>query len=134
MNLQAYQAAKIQSFFDLGLTFSVSGEQLAVNGLSQFPAEDQAMIQTGIRDHKSEIMAETNRLQNRLKQLVHQSENSTGLNPAAIEKISDEGNEITQRLSAEMVRRIFRYFQSTGTDRTRKAVYSIKPPPENFDN
>lgn len=58
MDLKTYQAAKIQSFFNLGLKFAVTGDQLAVTGLSQFPVEDRKGLQELIRNHKSEIMAE----------------------------------------------------------------------------
>ena len=107
MDAAAYQKAKTQSFFDLGLTFTINGDQLAVNGLSQFKAEDRAMIQTGIRDNKVEIMAEVVKMQDRLKTLVDQTDNSKGLDHESVARISAQGSEIIRQLSPEVTRRIF---------------------------
>lgn len=107
MDFQAYQKARIQSYFSLGLTFSVNGDQLAVNGLSQFPADDRQWIQDGIRRHKSEIMAEVTRLQNTLAEVVRQAGDSKGLSLDQINKINEDGSAIMEQLTEKSIQDIF---------------------------
>jgi hypothetical protein len=108
MDAAVYQKATIQSFFNLGLTFSATGDQLAVTGFNQYPAEDRAWIQNGISQNKAEIMAEVRRMQDRLTELIRKADNSKGMTPAAVARISAEGSEIINQLSPEKVREIFK--------------------------
>jgi ferritin-like metal-binding protein YciE len=99
---------KIQSFFNLGLTFAATGDQLAVTGFNQYPADDRAWTQDGIRQNKAEIMAEVRRMQDRLTELIRQADNSKGMTPDAVAGISAEGSEIIKHLSPEKVQEIFK--------------------------
>ena len=58
MDLQTYQKAKIQSFFNIGLKFSVDGDQLAVTGFKNIPPGHREPIQERIKRNKKEIMTE----------------------------------------------------------------------------
>lgn len=107
MDLAAYKTARTRSFFDLGLTFSVDGDRLAVTGFNQFPPEDRARLQALIRQHKTEIMGEAVRLQDRLKVLIGKADNSRGMDPEDVEGISEEGSQIIESLMPEMTRQIF---------------------------
>jgi hypothetical protein len=108
MDLKTYQAAKIPSFFSLGLKFAVNEDQLSVTGLDQFPPEDRPGLHELIINHKSEIVAEVVKIQNRLTELIHQADHSKGLIQEQIEAISAEGSEIISQLSPEVVRCIFK--------------------------
>lgn len=96
MDLKTYQAAKIQSFFNLGLKFSVTRDQLSVTGFNQYPPDDRAGLQESIKRNKSEIMADVVRLQDRLKELYTMADSSRGMTADQIQAISDEGSQILE--------------------------------------
>ena len=107
MDYQAYQKARIQSFFNLGLTFSVDGERLRVDGFQQWPPDDRPGLAESIKLNKAEIMAEVKRMQDRLKELVTLADNSMGMTPEAVDMISEEGSEIIDILAPDITRQIF---------------------------
>ena len=107
MDYQAYQKARIQSFFNLGLTFSVDGDRLQVDGFQQWPPAERQELTDSIRQNKAVIMAEVKKMQDRLKELAAMAENSEWMTPEAVARISEEGSEIIDILTPEMVRQIF---------------------------
>ena len=108
MDLKTYQAAKIQSFFNLGLKFSVTGDQLAVAGFNQYPPDDRAGLQESIRMNKSKIMEKVIWLQDRLIELIRMADNSKEVTADQMTAISAEGTEIIDQLPEETVQQIFK--------------------------
>lgn len=110
MDLKTYQAAKIQSFFNLGLKFAVTGDQLSVKGFNQYPPDDRAGLQDGIRGHKKEIIAEVVRLQDRLKELVTLADNSKSMTADEVKAIPEEGCRIMDQLPENIIQEIFKKY------------------------
>jgi len=99
---------KILSFFNLGLKFSVTGDQLAVSGFKLFAPNYRPGLQESIRRHKSGIMAEVKRMKGRLNELILLADHSKGLTPDEIKAISEKGCQIMNQLSENIIQEIFK--------------------------